>query len=228
MESNWQPVIKLLGKYNALSLRERGVIAVLVFVLIFIIWNEFIWSSQGVKQQDFKQKVASTKIQIDALELQINTFKANQVRDPDAKEKQQLDQLLVLEARLDEQLQKTMHGLIKPAQMAKVLEAVLTRQTDLKLYRIANLPTQDVLAVNKIQEGTKQSLQSPKGGVYKHGLQIEFRGSYLSALAYLKALDELPWDFYWDELALNVQEYPESHITITVHTLSLEEGFIGV
>lgn len=228
MESKWQPVIKLLGKYNALSLRERGVIAVLVFVLIFIVWNEFIWSSQGVKQQDFKQKVASTKTQIDAFELQINTLKVNQERDPDAKEKQQLDQLLVLEARLDEQLQKTMHGLIKPAQMTKVLEGVLTRQTDLKLYRIANLPTQDVLAVKKIQDGTKQSLQSPKGGVYKHGLQIEFRGSYLSALAYLKALDELPWDFYWDELALNVQEYPESHITITVHTLSLEEGFIGV
>ena len=115
--------------------------------------------------------------------------------------------------------------LIKPAQMAKVLEAVLTRQTDLKLYRVANLPTEDLLTTKNAQG---KSAKSTKAGVYKHGLQIEFRGSYLSTLAYLKALNDLPWDFYWDELALNVQEYPESHITITVHTLSLEEGWIGV
>lgn len=225
MKSKWQPVIDLMAKYNALSLRERAVVGVLAFVMIFIAWNEFVWSSQGTKQLELQQKLTSTKTRVDAIGLQLKMLEANQARDPDIKEKQKLQQLVLLEARLDEQLQKTMHGLIKPSQMAKVLEAVLTRQTDLKLYRVANLPTVDLLATKTVQD---KSANAMKGGVFKHGLQIEFHGSYLSTLAYLKALDELPWDFYWDELALNVQEYPESHITITVHTLSLEEGWIGV
>lgn len=223
MNNYWQKFIGVSNKYNALSLRERGVIGILAFVVIFIVWNEFIWSTQGVNQQQVQQQQVSTKTQIDALELQIKTLQINQKLDPDLKEKQQLEQLVLLETRLDEQLQKTMHGLIKPAQMAKVLEAVLTRQTDLKLYRVANLPTENLLSAKKNQEGPKIS-----GGVYKHGLQIEFRGNYLSTLAYLKAIDELPWEFYWDKLELKVEEYPHSHISITVHTLSLEEGWIGV
>jgi MSHA biogenesis protein MshJ len=224
VNNNWQKLIDLSDKYNALSLRERGVIGLLVIVVLFIAWNELIWSSQGLKQQEIEQQLASTQTQIDALDLQIKTLKINQKRDPDVNEKQQLEQLTLQERRLDEQLKKTMHGLIKPAQMAKVLEAVLTRQTDLKLYRVANLPTEDLLSVKNKQRDLKLS----RGGVYKHGLQIEFRGSYLSMLDYLKALDDLPWEFYWDKLVLNVQQYPQSHISITVHTLSLDEGWIGV
>ena len=59
-------------------------------------------------------------------------------------------------------------------------------------------------------------------------LQIEFKGSYLSTLEYLQALNKLPWKFYWDSLELKVDKYPVSTIVITVHTLSFHEGWIGV
>jgi len=224
VNNQWQYLNNLTTKYNALSLRERGVVGILVFVVIFIGWNEFIWSAQNSKQQEIQQQLTSTKTQVAALDLQIKTLIINQQQDPDAKEKQQLQQLKLIETRLDQQLKKTMHGLIKPSQMAKVLEAVLTRQTDLKLYRMANLPTEDVLGI----KSKKDEKIKTRAGVYKHGLQIEFKGSYLSMLGYLKELDNLPWEFYWDQLELNVERYPHSHITIKVHTLSLDEGWIGV
>ena len=64
--------------------------------------------------------------------------------------------------------------------------------------------------------------------MYRHGLQLELEGSYLATLAYLKALQALPWEFYWDEVRLQVDKYPTAKITIVVHTLSLTEGWIGV
>ena len=116
-----------------------------------------------------------------------------------------------------------MRGLIEPKQMAKVLEVVLAQNTNLQLQRVQSLGAKP-LSPLKAKEGEEaQSL-----GIYKHGLQIEFKGSYLSTLKYLKALDELPWNFYWDILELNVEKYPVSKIVITVHTLSFNEGWIGV
>ena len=123
-------------------------------------------------------------------------------------------------AELDRRLKSQMGDLIDPANMARVLEAILTRHTDLRLRRLENLPTRPLLAG---EDGN-----APEAGVYRHGLEMEFSGSYLSLLAYLKELDALPWNFYWDALELQVDEYPRAVITIRVHTLSLDEGWIGV
>jgi len=113
--------------------------------------------------------------------------------------------------------------LIEPKQMAKVLEVVLAQNTDLKLQRVQSLGAEPLSPI-KAKEGEEAETL----GIYRHGLQIEFKGSYLSTLKYLKALDKLPWNFYWDVLELNVDKYPVSTIVITVHTLSFHEGWIGV
>ena len=104
-----------------------------------------------------------------------------------------------------------------------MLEAVLTQKTDLKLIRIQNIPTQPLLQDENIEAG-----DIADAGVYRHGMQIEFSGSYLSTLEYLKALEALPWDFYWEGLSLEVEKYPQSRVIITMHTLSFKEGWIGV
>ena len=93
----------------------------------------------------------------------------------------------------------------------------------MKLQRVQSL---DAVPLSPLK--AKQGEEAEQLGIYRHGLQIEFKGSYLSTLEYLKALDALPWNFYWDVLELNVDKYPVSTIVITVHTLSFHEGWIGV
>ena len=65
-------------------------------------------------------------------------------------------------------------------------------------------------------------------GVYQHGIEMTFTGSYLDTLGYLKILQNLPWSFYWDDVLFDVDHYPKSTVIIRVHTLSLEEGWLGV
>lgn len=64
--------------------------------------------------------------------------------------------------------------------------------------------------------------------VYQHGLQVVFQGDYHSTLSYLRKLEQLPWKFYWDEVTYEVLQYPKAQISIRIHTLSLEKGWIGV
>jgi len=208
-------------KFHALNLRERGLIFGLVVTALVIAWMEWVWAAQGLALEQKRSQWASLTLQINANRTQLLALQAAASRDPDRQAKQQQVQLQQQLARLDTRLKEKMQGLIAPAQMARVVEAVLTRQTDLRLERIRNLPTRPLIPLD---EGARAN----GVGVYRHGLQIEFSGSYLGTLQYLQALQDLPWDFYWDELQLEVQHYPRSRIVITLHTLSLRAGWIGV
>jgi len=66
------------------------------------------------------------------------------------------------------------------------------------------------------------------GALYRHGLRATFEGGYLDILAYLRALEALPWRFLWDEVSLEVPRYPVARVTLTVYSLSLDDAWIGI
>ncbi len=220
MNSQLQP---LFEKFNALSERERLSVMLLSAVAIIIIFVELLISPLNQKYDIADKQITGLQTQIQQLEKQIVVLKSKKERDPDFLEKQKIKLLNEQLANINVSLKEKMHGLIEPRQMAKVLEVVLAQNTDLKLQRVQSLGAEPLSAL-KAKEGETAEIL----GIYRHGLQIEFKGSYLSTLQYLKALDELPWNFYWDVLDLNVEKYPVSTIVITVHTLSFHKGWIGV
>ena len=213
----------LFEKFDALNERERISIMLLSVVAIIIIFVELIISPMNQQYDILDKQIISLQSQTKNFQSQILVLKTKTNRDPDFQEKQKIKLLNEQISNLDIHLKERMHGLIEPKQMAKVLEVVLTQNTDLKLQRVQSLGAEPLSPV-KAKEGE----ETEELGIYRHGMQIEFKGSYLSTLNYLKALDELPWNFYWDVLELNVDKYPTSSIIITVHTLSFHEGWIGV
>lgn len=219
---NKQPYA-LFEKFNVLNERERVMVILLTVVAIIIVFTEFIISPLTKKYDVAEKQINTLRIQGKQLSSQISVLRSKQSRDPDFQEKQKIKLLNEQVANLNLQLKEKMHGLVEPRQMAKVLESVLTQNTDLKLQRIQSLMAEP-LSATKVIKGEP----AEKSGIYRHGMQVEFKGSYLSMLKYLKTLDELPWNFYWDVLELNVDNYPVSTIIITVHTLSFHEGWIGV
>lgn len=220
MYKNLQP---LFEKFDAMSERERLSILLLSVVAIAIIFIELFISPLSQQSDIIGKQIVSLESQTKQLENQILILRTKKNRDPDFQEKQKIKLLNEQLSNINIHLKEKMHGLIEPKQMAKVLEVVLAQNTDLKLQRVQSLGAVPLAPV-KAKEGEK----TEDLGIYRHGLQIAFKGSYLSTLKYLKALDALPWNFYWDVLELNVDKYPTSSIVITVHTLSFHKGWIGV
>jgi len=107
--------------------------------------------------------------------------------------------------------------LIDPAEMSRVLQGVLKQQSKLRLIRVRNLSPEPLLA----------SAEALTTTFYRHGLEIEFEGSYLDCLEYLQGIEALPWRFYWQFLEIEVLEYPRNRIRIEVSTLSPDEEWIG-
>lgn len=213
----------LFEKFNLLSERERLSVMLLSVVAIIIFFVELLISPLNQKHDVIDKQITSLQTMTKQIESQVAVLRNKRSRDPDFIEKQKIKLLNEQITNLNVQLKEKMHGLIEPKQMAKVLEVVLAQNTDLKLQRVQSMGAKPLSPI-KVREGEAAETL----GVYRHGLQIEFKGSYLSTLKYLKALDDLPWNFYWDVLELNVDKYPVSTIVITVHTLSFHEGWIGV
>jgi len=54
------------------------------------------------------------------------------------------------------------------------------------------------------------------------------RGSYADLLQYLTALEKLPTQMFWGMAKMQVVQYPEAELTLTLYTLSLEKTWLQV
>jgi len=208
---------KIRTRIDELSLRERGLLFLSLVAVIFMLWQSALMKPVETAQKAKLERLTTLQKEVEALDTQIQTLIATRTADPDAENRRVAEELRAQLGQLEGRIVGTVEGLVEPRQMAQMLEDVLTRNPGLKLKKARSLRAVPLVA----EEGLG-------GTVYQHGLRLELEGSYLDALNYLRALQKLPRSIYWDEVQVAMEEYPTAKITITVHTLSLSEGWIGV
>ena len=218
---------RLLIRVDALSLRERGLLLLALLVIVIMLWNKLLLDPLSAQQRQLQSQMHLLRTQIATTEQQAQTIIARNAQNPNRPLRARLQRLESEIAGLNQRLQALTVDLIPPRRMAKVLEQVLNQQAGLKLIRLQSLGAKPLLKP-LAATGKSTVAASVVPGVYKHGMIIEFDGDYMDTLKYLRALQTLPWRFYWDSLKYQVKKYPRARVTITVHTLSLQEGWIGV
>ena len=92
----------------------------------------------------------------------------------------------------------------------------------------ASIPRR-AIGANQQASGDSTLQESQLGGqVFSHGLVIEFQGDFFATLSYLQYLEDLTGNFFWDTLDFQIQQWPMATVTLQIHTLSTDRGFIGV
>jgi MSHA biogenesis protein MshJ len=61
--------------------------------------------------------------------------------------------------------------------------------------------------------------------VWKHGVEIRLKGSYVDLGAYLSELERLPQRLIWGEIRLQA-DYPNSEILLRIYTYSLDQAWL--
>lgn len=207
---------QLQTSMDKMSLRERALVFVTAVMLLGSVWYLML-------MQPLAQQAANSRTEIEAVQARVETTNRtleDQVLQISGTGTEYEERLGRVQRRIDEineRLGDYAAELIDPAEMARVLEGVLKEQTKLRLIRIRNLNPEALSASDDAHTAT----------FYKHGLEIEFEGSYFACLEYLQEIEALPWRFYWQILELEVLEYPRNRIRLKVSTLSLDEEWIG-
>jgi MSHA biogenesis protein MshJ len=215
-------VEQLENRINNLSLRERGILFLAVAMVLYLLWGSLISSPLEKKQQAMLNQIKALRTEISTLDQQAVAIVGRQNVDPNAAERRQLEQLQNSLAEARRQMQQAISGLIEPQQMAKALETVLAQQKSLHFVRIENLGAEPLL---KKQDG---KASGDEAAIYKHTMRLEMEGSFAQTLLYLRALEELSWQFRWDEMELTMLDYPTARVVVKVHTLSMQRGWLGV
>ncbi len=151
------------------------------------------------------------------------------------------DRLVVI-ARAQAQLQGEINSLagdfVTPNEMTNILTSVLERQAGLELVSFGNQSATplregvsnvaELLAATGAVNLDDVVTTDVSGQVYEHGLVIEFEGDFFNTLRYLRFLEDITGSFFWDSISFRQLDWPNAHITLEIHTLSTNQGFIGV
>jgi MSHA biogenesis protein MshJ len=231
-----QQWIKLSTRLDAMTLRERAmvftaVVAGILF-LIYTVSAEPLLKKQSALQLQIKQQ----QNQITGIDQEIVAKAQGFKVDPDAATREQLNAVRRDIDATSNSLMAVQKGLVAPDKIAPLLEHLLRGNGRLKLISLKTLPVTGLNeAAKPAAAQTPVPAPTPAGQpapakprelLYRHGVEIVVQGSYLDMVNYMAALESLPVQLFWGKANLDAQQYPNSRLTLTLYTLSLDQKWM--
>jgi len=204
----------LTSRIDSMQLRERALLLLAGTALVFLLVDMLGLQPVLRQQEQGKQAISDWKLQLDVLRERSRMLSS----DSSGVSLQRRNQLQTQLSDLESRLQNQLGALLEPEQAIEVLRQVLAQEQDLTLYKVnaVSKPLSDLK-----QEGADTL---PAAGIGRYELRLELQGSYLGTLRYLRALEALPWKFFWEEVNFEIMEYPDARVTLDIYTLGLLEG----
>ncbi|MEX2470096.1 MAG: hypothetical protein WD396_10100 [Pseudohongiellaceae bacterium] len=235
MNEQWRQQLNRLAK-NIESRKQSEKMLVLGIVLVGLIlsWLSLVSDPMTSERQALRAQISNTSRQIEAQQQAYTAMLAANQQDPD---RFAIERLAVIEreqAQLDTQIANLAGDLVSPAQMTQILVDVLEQQSGLSLVSFRNL------AATPLRTGVNAPVELPANGeaapvtanitgqVYEHGLVLEFQGDFFDTLRYLHYLESMTGSFFWDSITFSRLDWPQARVSLQIHTLSTDQGFIGV
>lgn len=221
------------AKIDDMSLRERAMIfAAAGFVLISLI-NSVLLDPLLAKQKVLSAQVIQQQEKMKELQGQIQSLLQAKQDNETSPLRMHAVQLKLQLQELDSYLQNRSSRLVEPDKMADLLKQVLGKNGRLQLVELKTLPASPLIEKPQSGNGVEQAAPAAQNNdaqkqIFKHGVQISVRGGYLELLRYVSMLEKMPVQMFWGEVSLNVEQYPDSILTLTLYTLSLDKTWLTV
>ena len=220
MKQAWE---RLSLRIDALSLRER--VMVFAAVLAGVVWlaYQLVLGPLFERQQALGEKITQQQNSIAAIESEIDARARGSTVDPDAANRQRLEELAAETDKLGADLRAMQQSLVLPQQVVPLLERMLRANGRLRLVSLQTLPVTGMAGSEPASTGAGKPAQEL---VYRHGVELTLEGSYGDMVDYLAALQSLPVRVIWGKAKLDASAYPASRLTLTLYTLSLDPDWM--
>lgn len=240
-------LVNAMKRFERMSLRERVLIAAAFLAIVLVLWNALLMQPLANRQKALLAELDSLNENMNAASGALESAVA---LDPTNVATTQLNTTRTELAAVNKELATMSAGLIPPERMTEVIYDVLRHQQAVTLISLRNEPRQSLVATVKVETQQADSkpasgddndadahaaemnkdaaLKLANSGPFMHPVELVIEGRYLDILAYTRALEALPWRFYWHRLDLQTTAYPLNRVRIELSTLSLDEAWLGV
>ncbi|MCC7703912.1 type II secretion system protein M [Janthinobacterium sp. GW460P] len=239
MKQQWQ---KFALKFDALSVRERIMIfGASAALLIFMAFYLFI-DPQLAKRKALADTIAQRQQAVAAIDNEVAQRMAAHAGDPDQQDRIRLERIRQEVQQMRHALQSTQNGLVAPERIVPMLQQLLKQQARLHLVSLATLPSGAMgqgghaAAISASAPAATPAAKSPAESepakapalLYRHGVEIVLRGNYLDMVNYMDAVEAMPAHVFWGKVNMQVEQYPNATLSLTLYTLSLDEKWIAL
>lgn len=223
----------LVARFDRLSLRERVLTTAAVLAVLIALFDALVLERLEERKKQFAQQLTDIVAAIN------DTGGAGNGSDAGAN-LQQATHLVVSLSQTTARLHSQSAGLIPPQRMTKVIHDVLSRQQGVTLVSLRSLTPYALIDGAPLDNPTQPSGTTAdqttaavapaarSDGPYVHSVELVLQGRYLDILAYLQALEGLPWHFYWQSLSLDATHYPTTRVTVRLGTVSMSRDWIDL
>ena len=216
----------LIERLDALTLRERVIIFGAGVALVFIAWQTLLMDPLAARAKSAQQHLTDVRQRAAVID-QIGTASSQDPAVTAAVRNRALAERLTA---LDHEINSAAQGYVAPQQMNELLRALLAEQHGLKLVSLTNLPVESLSRPDgaKAEGKTDNPIAAGDRGPFLHPVEIVVEGDYASVVAYLRAVEGLPWRIHWRKLELVAGQYPVNRVKLVIGALSLSPDWMSV
>ncbi|MCP3688863.1 MAG: hypothetical protein GY784_10655 [Gammaproteobacteria bacterium] len=208
------------GKFNALSLRERMLLGLVLLVAIPIGWGYLYAQPTMQRLELLQQENQRISRETDSTLAAIGEIRQRIATGAHTTRRQELVQLRHKLEEVEEHLRLKTVELINPEDMFLLMSRMIYKESKLTLL---HLKRREVKPAIKPVEG-----EQGDAGIFRHVLEIKFSGKYADILKYMQSLEALDWQLIWDEVEILSQEHPQLTVGLVISTLSTRKEWLGV
>ncbi len=226
MKRRW---LQFAARVEALQPRERIMAFGATVVVLVFLANALVFGPLARKEAALRSTLHQQDATIDGINVEIAAKAQAYANDPNDALRKRLAEVRAETARTSDALRAMQKGLVPAERIAPLLESILRANGRLKLASLQTLP------VTTLGDAAAPGATAPAGAtpapppvvkapdlLYRHGVELTVRGSYLDMVDYMHALETLPTQLFWGKAQLDAEEYPNVRLTLTLYTLSLD------
>ena len=208
-------------RFDAQSLRERGLIAFSLIVVSGFGWWNFYAAPMMKKTERLQTENQRLGDEVKNTSAIVQDIRQRIAAGVHQEKEFQLASLGKELDEIEDQLRVKTVELIDPEKMFELMNQLIYRDSRLQLL---NLKRREVKpAIPSLNE---EEAEEP--GLYRHVLEIEFAGKYLDILKYMQSLELLDWKLLWDEIEIHSDENSKVTVKVAISTLSTRKEWVGI
>ncbi len=225
-------IARFNGWFDGRPQAEKVILAVVGIGSVVYLYFTMVFEPMRTDIASLERQIRTGTERIAEQEARAEELRLSGVEDPDAFVRERLEQIIQEQANAQTGIEALAGNLVSPNAMTQVLTTVLDSQPGLKLVRVENRDPEPLTGTSGVAEVLADAGAPVAASlglqVFRHRLVLEFQGDYFSTLRYLLFLEAMDENFFWDSLSYEQLTWPEARVQLEMHTLSSEEGFIGV
>lgn len=218
----------LVQRWQALAPREQWLSFGVALGLLIMLYVLLLAEPLGLRiaaEQNRQQQAETRTLQAQS---SLQDIRNRLAADPNLSYRQALKAAQASRDQLHQRIDLETSTLVSPEKMKALLQDLLRKQTKLTLVSLQS--SSAPLELPGVATPATQDQPASPVVFYRHGLQLTLEGGYFDLLDYLRAIEASGWRLHWDRLDYEVGEggHERARVTLDLHTLSRDAGWVGV